>query len=114
MGRARQKSVSHPKRLPVIWFTRTLFPSSRRSASTPRKTPITVTGKILKNKVEYIIPSAASNLYLYCAIKNITRLMSVNRTVSPLTGLPGNVQILAELKKRLLRKEPFEILYLER
>ena len=39
--------------------------------------------------------------------------MSVNRTVSPLTGLPGNVQIQTELKKRLLRKETFQILYLD-
>ena len=68
---------------------------------------------ILKNKVEYIIPSTASNLYLYFAIKNITRLMTVNRTVSPLTGLPGNVQIQTELKKRLIKKETFQVLYFD-
>lgn len=68
---------------------------------------------IMKNKVEYIIPHTASNEYLYYAIKNITRLLSVNRTVSPLTGLPGNVQIQTELKKRLLRKEIFQVLYLD-
>ena len=69
--------------------------------------------EIMKNKVEYIIPSYVSNDYIFYAIKNITRLMTVNRTVSPLTGLPGNVQIQAELKKRLLRKEPFQVLYLD-
>lgn len=68
---------------------------------------------IMKNSIEYIIPSSASNEYLYYAIKNITRLLSVNRTVSPLTGLPGNVQIQTELKKRLLRKETFQVLYLD-
>ena len=68
---------------------------------------------ILKNNIEYIIPSTASSLYLYLAIKNITRLLSVNRTVSPLTGLPGNVQIQTELKKRLLRKETFQVLYFD-
>ena len=68
---------------------------------------------ILKSRVEYIIPSTASNLYLYFAIKNITRLMTVNRTVSPLTGLPGNVQIQTELKKRLIRKETFQVLYFD-
>ena len=68
---------------------------------------------ILKNNIEYIIPNTASNLYLYLAIKNITRLLSVNRTVSPLTGLPGNVQIQTELKKRLLRKQLFQILYFD-
>ena len=68
---------------------------------------------IMKEKIEYIISSNASDKYIYYAIKNITRLMSVNRTVSPLTGLPGNVQIQTELKKRLLRKETFQVLYLD-
>lgn len=68
---------------------------------------------IMKNNIEYIIPSDSSNRYIYYTIKNITRLMSVNRTVSPLTGLPGNVQIQTELKKRLLRKETFQVLYLD-
>ena len=33
--------------------------------------------------------------------------------MSPLTGLPGNVQIQAEMKKRLLNKENFVMLYLD-
>lgn len=68
---------------------------------------------ILKNDIEYIIPNSASKLYLYLAIKNITRLLTVNRTVSPLTKLPGNVQIQTELKKRLLRKQIFQVLYFD-
>ena len=68
---------------------------------------------IMKNNIEYIIPNTASKDYLYYVIKNITRLLSVNRTVSPLTALPGNVQIQTELKKRLLKKEPFQVLYLD-
>lgn len=68
---------------------------------------------IMKNNIEYIIPSDASDEYIYYTIKNITRLMSVNRTVSPLTALPGNVQIQTELKKRLLRKETFHVLYID-
>lgn len=68
---------------------------------------------IMKNNIEYIIPRTASTMYLYYAIKNITRLLSVNRTVSPLTGLPGNVQIQTELKKRLLRKDTFQVLYFD-
>ena len=68
---------------------------------------------IMKNNIEYIVSNTASDEYLYYAIKNITRLLLVNRTVSPLTGLPGNVQIQTELKKRLLRKEPFQVLYLD-
>ena len=68
---------------------------------------------IMKNNIEYIIPNTASNEYIYYAIKNIVRLLSVNRTVSPLTGLPGNVQIQTELKKRLLRRETFQVLYFD-
>lgn len=68
---------------------------------------------IIKNNIEYILPSDASDEYLYYVIKNIIRLLSVNRTVSPLTALPGNVQIQTELKKRLLRKEPFQVMYLD-
>ena len=40
-------------------------------------------------------------------------MLSSNRRVSPLTGLPGNVQIHAELKKRILRQEPFCVLYVD-
>ena len=54
---------------------------------------------ILKNDVEYFIKSPIDEQYLYYTIKNIIRLMSSNRKVSPLTGLPGNVQIQVELKK---------------
>ena len=39
--------------------------------------------------------------------------MQVNRRVSPLTGLPGNVQIQTEMKRRLLNKENFAILYFD-
>ena len=33
--------------------------------------------------------------------------------MSPLTGLPGNVQINSELKKHLMRREDFSVLYLD-
>ena len=46
-------------------------------------------------------------------VKNLNRLLANNRRVSPLTGLPGNVQIHAELKKRIAKKEPFSVLYLD-
>jgi len=66
---------------------------------------------IMKNSIEYIISNTASSDYIYYVVKNIIRLLAVNRTVSPLTGLPGNVQIQTELKKRLLRKQRFQVLY---
>lgn len=68
---------------------------------------------IMKNSIEYIISNDLSDEYIYYVIKNLTRLMSVNRTVSPLTALPGNVQIQTELKKRLLKKETFQVLYID-
>ena len=51
--------------------------------------------------------------YLYYTIKNLDRLLKMNRRISPLTGLPGNVQIHAELKKRITNKEEFSVLYLD-
>jgi len=68
---------------------------------------------ILKSNVEYFIKSPIDDEYIYYTIKNIIRLMSSNRKVSPLTGLPGNLQIQVELRKRLLKKEEFAILYFD-
>jgi len=68
---------------------------------------------ILKTEVEFIIRKPIDNDYLYYTIKNLLRLMDTNRRVSPLTGLPGNVQIQAEMKKRLLKKEDFIVLYFD-
>ena len=55
---------------------------------------------VLRKAVEYYIRKPVDQDYLYYTIKNLMRLMYTNRRVSPLTGLPGNVQIHAELKKR--------------
>ena len=66
---------------------------------------------ILKACVEYFIPEPINHECLYHTIKNIVRLMYINRRVSPLTGLPGNVQIQAEMKKRLIKQEKFAVLY---
>ena len=68
---------------------------------------------ILKTDVEYFIKSPMDDEYIYYTIKNIVRLMSSNRKVSPLTGLPGNIQIQVELRKRLLKKEDFVVLYFD-
>lgn len=68
---------------------------------------------VLQKAVEYYINKPIDCDYLYYTIKNIIRLLYTNRRVSPLTGLPGNVQIDAELKKRLLNKEEFAVLYLD-
>ena len=69
--------------------------------------------EILKNSVEYFIKAPIDEQYMYYTVKNIIRLMQTNRRVSPLTGLPGNVQIQAEMKKRFLSKETFAMMYLD-
>lgn len=67
----------------------------------------------LSNSVLFYIVKPIYKEFLYHTIINIINLLEVNRRVSPLTGLPGNVQIQAEMKKRLLRKEIFAMVYLD-
>lgn len=69
--------------------------------------------KILQESIEYYIRKPVDEEYLYFTIKNLSRLLNINRRISPLTGLPGNVQIHAELKKRLSNKESFTVLYFD-
>ena len=69
--------------------------------------------EILEESVEYYIKKPVNAQYLYFTIKNLSRLLTINRRISPLTGLPGNVQIHAELKKRISNKEDFSVLYLD-
>ena len=69
--------------------------------------------KILNESVEYFIKKPVDEGYLYYTVKNLNRLLKTNRTVSPLTGLPGNVQIHSELKKRMLNEEEFSVMYLD-
>ena len=68
---------------------------------------------ILQESIEYYIKKPVNEKYLYYTVKNIERLLTINRRISPLTGLPGNVQIHAELKKRLSNKEEFSVLYVD-
>ena len=69
--------------------------------------------EILKESVEDYIKKPVNAQYLYYTIKNLSRLLTINRRISPLTGLPGNVQIHAELKKRISNHEEFSVLYLD-
>lgn len=68
---------------------------------------------VLATDVEYYIKKPINDDYFYYTIKNIVGLLTRNRRISPLTGLPGNVQIQAEMKKRLLNNERFAILYFD-
>ncbi len=69
--------------------------------------------EILKNDVEVYLNAPINNEILYYTIMNIMKLLSRNRMVSPLTGLPGNVQIQAEMKKRLTNKEKYAMMYID-
>ena len=69
--------------------------------------------EVLKTDVKYYIKKPLDDEFFYYTIKNIVGLLTKNRTVSPLTGLPGNVQIQTEMKKRLLNKDTFAILYFD-
>lgn len=69
--------------------------------------------EILQEAVEYYVKKPVNAEYLYYTIKNLSRLLTINRRISPLTGLPGNVQINAELKKRMSNREEFSVLYLD-
>ena len=68
---------------------------------------------VLQESVEFFIKKPVDEMYLYYTVKNLNRLLTSNRRMSPLTGLPGNVQIHAELKKRITKEEPFSVLYLD-
>lgn len=69
--------------------------------------------EVLKTSIQYYIKKPIDEQYLFYTIKNIIDLLYANRKVSPLTGLPGNVQIQAEMKKRLLNQKIFAILYID-
>lgn len=68
---------------------------------------------VLKAMATYFVKSPVNMEMLYYTICNITTLLYINRKVSPLTSLPGNVQIQAEMKKRLSKREFFVMLYID-
>ena len=68
---------------------------------------------VLKNEVELYLKQPVDEQILYYSIKNLLRLLDSNRMVSPLTGLPGNVKIQAEMKKRLQNGTTYAMLYID-
>ena len=69
--------------------------------------------EIIKEEVEFYIKKPIDNDCILYMIKNILKLLYRNRGISPLTKLPGNVPIQSELKKRLLKKQDFAVLYFD-
>lgn len=68
---------------------------------------------LLKKGVEQFIKKPLNETYFYHSIKNISRLISANRCISALTGLPGNVQLENEMKRRLASRGTYAILYVD-
>ena len=66
---------------------------------------------IFRYPILYYLLRPIDNDYFYYTVKNMIDFVTMNRRVSPLTGLPGNVQIQAEMKKRLLNREKFAVIY---
>ena len=69
--------------------------------------------EILKNEIELFLERPIEKEILHYSIRNLIRLLNSNRMVSPLTGLSGNVQIQAEMKKRLTKGNVFTMLYID-
>lgn len=85
-------------------------------------TPIIITSEIrdaefkldmLKAEVEYVISKPLNEGFFYYTIKNISSLISANRCISALTGLPGNIQIENELKRRISSRKDYAVLYID-
>lgn len=69
--------------------------------------------EMLKNEVELYLIKPVNEEIIYYSIQNIMKLLNSNRMISPLTGLPGNIQIQAEMKKLLSEGKTFVMLYID-
>ncbi len=69
--------------------------------------------ELLKKGIEFYIKKPLDDDYFIYTIKNISRLISSNRCISALTGLPGNVQIENELKRKMASKKTYAVLYVD-
>lgn len=68
---------------------------------------------MLRKGIEFYIKKPIDSDYFLYTIKNISRLISANRCISALTGLPGNVQIENELKRKMASKKTYAVLYID-
>ena len=69
--------------------------------------------EILREEADYYIAQPLDLDCLHYVIKNILKLLYRNRGISPLTKLPGNLPIQSELRKRLMKKQEFAVLYFD-
>lgn len=59
---------------------------------------------------DYIV-KPFDNRELLCRVKNTIKRIDRNRNANPLTGLPGNLEIIRELDYRIEKKQPFAAIY---
>lgn len=69
--------------------------------------------EILREEVDFFVKSPIDSECMHYTVRNIIKLLYRNRGISPLTKLPGNLPIQSELKKRLLKKQEFAVLYFD-
>ena len=69
--------------------------------------------EVLRHGATYFIKKPMDKEYIYYTVQNIIYLLFMNRRVSPLTNLPGNVQIQTEMKRRLAKREYFVLVYFD-
>lgn len=69
--------------------------------------------EILREEVDFFVKSPIDSECMHYTIRNIIKLLYRNRGISPLTKLPGNLPIQSELKKRLLKRQEFAVLYFD-
>ena len=68
---------------------------------------------LLQNGMDFFIKKPLNEEYFSYTIQNISRLISANRCISGLTGLPGNVQIANEMQRRMSSHKLFAVLYMD-
>ncbi len=68
---------------------------------------------MLKRGIEIYIRKPLNEEYFYYTIKNLSNLIGANRCISALTGLPGNIQIENELKRRMASRGTYAVLYID-
>lgn len=69
--------------------------------------------EMLKKGIEFYIKKPIDDDFFMFTVKNVTRLISANRCISALTGLPGNIQIENELKRKIASKKTYAVLYMD-
>ena len=60
--------------------------------------------RVLNESVEYFIKKPVDEGYLYYTVKNLNRLLTTNRRVSPLTGLPRKCTNTFRTKKKINKR----------